>query len=179
MNYFYVKAFHIISVVTWFAGLFYIVRLFIYNVEANEKEEAEKNILQTQFKIMQRRLWNAITVPSMIATAITGLLLLHFQDLKTAFWLHAKFTILILLFAYHFWCGKVRKQLDQANYKYSSKSLRIANEIPTLLLVSIVLLAVTKNISSSLFAFGGFLIVLLILVVFFLKRLQGKSKEVG
>ncbi len=174
MNYFYLKAFHIISVVTWFAGLFYIVRLYVYNTEANEFIDSKKEILQEQFKIMQRRLWKGITIPSMVLTAITGTLLISFHDIKESPWIHVKLTLLVLLFAYHFWCGKVRKQLDNAEYRNTSKKLRAMNEVPTFLLVSIVLIAVTKNIESSLIGFTGFLAVMLLLVLFFLKRLQGK-----
>ncbi len=91
----YWKALHIIFVVTWFAGLFYIVRLFIYDVEANEKENEVRDILQKQFRIMQRRLWYGITWPSAVITIITGLYLAYITNYYTSFWLMLKFGFVI------------------------------------------------------------------------------------
>src|ERR1035438_8770905 len=103
MIYSYIKALHIIFIVTWFSGLFYIVRLFIYNTEANEKQEPERTILKNQFNIMISRLWLGITWPSAILTLIFGpwiwFLMYRFQPID---WLTIKLCFVIALYAYHF-----------------------------------------------------------------------------
>src|ERR1700761_3310123 len=142
----YVLAIHIIFVVCWFAGLFYIVRLFIYHTEAQEKPEPEKTILSRQFEIMERRLWNVITIPSMyivIACGIAMLILvpgwLHQQ------WLHIKLTFVILLIIYHFICQNKIKQMRNGIFKWKSTQLRLWNELATMLLFVIVICAVVKD----------------------------------
>ena len=142
----YYKALHIIFVVTWFAGLFYIVRLFIYHVEANQKAEPEKSILTNQFKIMEKRLLYGITWPSMILTIIFGSLLLYKMPgyLKLQF-MHLKLSFVFFLILYHLYCHKIFTQLQEDTCSLSSTKLRIWNEVATLFLVSIVFLIVLKN----------------------------------
>ena len=164
--YFYIKALHVIFIVTWFSGMFYIVRLFIYQTEAHLKQEPEKTILTNQFSIMIRRLWLGITWPSAILTLILGPWMwylyngFHHPDN----WLSIKLCFVIALYAYHLSIHSIYKQLCKGEYRYSSMHLRIWNEVATILLVAIVMLAVVKQGISLLWGLGGlFLIVLLLM----------------
>ena len=122
MDYFYLKALHIIFVVTWFAGLFYIVRLFIYHVEAEDETPEAKAILQKQYKLMSRRLWYGITWPSAILTAIfaTWLLITNFTFYLSQPWMHIKLVFVAALYFYHFACHRIFSQLQKNQIKYSS-----------------------------------------------------------
>jgi protoporphyrinogen IX oxidase len=144
-GYLYLKALHLIAVVSWFAGLLYIVRLFIYHVEADAKPNPEKTVLQSQFTIMERRLWFAITWPAMLATAIFGTWLMILTQAWLSSWFQLKIGFLVLLFIYHFLCGKIRSDLAQGRCKLTSVQLRIWNEVATLLLFSIIFTAVLKS----------------------------------
>ena len=145
MEFFYVKALHIIFVVTWFAGLFYVVRLFIYNREAQDKPQAERLVLQEQFKIMIKRLWLGITWPSCILTIIFGTWLVIIYGSFPA-WLGVKIGFVVGLFLYHLsthWLFK--KQMSNV-FTYTSIQLRLWNEVATFFLFVIVFLVVLKNI---------------------------------
>jgi len=142
----YVLAIHIIFVVCWMAGLFYIVRLFIYHTEAQDKPEAERKILSDQFAIMERRLWNVIASPSMYIVLAAGITMLciipgWLQD----GWLHVKLTFVIGLIVYHFICQNKIKQMRNGVFKWTSTQLRLWNELATLFLFVIVLCAVVKD----------------------------------
>lgn len=141
------KSLHLIGMVAWFAGLFYIVRLFIYHVEAGTKPDPERHILQSQFQLMEKRLWYFITWPAFLLTLIAGLSMLSTYPMADQPWLHWKLLLVLLLIGYHFYCGHIRKQLLIHPENYSSRNLRFLNEIPTLLLVGIVFLAVTKSVA--------------------------------
>lgn len=176
-----IKALHLIGVVSWFAGLFYIVRLYIYHVEAQDKPEAERKILQDQFIIMERRLLNGITTPAMIFSTVFGVYL----GMKMQIWnhfgafpyFHLKATFLVLLFAYHYHIIRIRHRLAAGEVsRYSSKFLRMYNEVATILLVVIVFAVVIKDMTQIAYALGGFIIFFILLILIFLKRLQGKSK---
>ncbi len=147
MDYFYLKALHIIFIVTWFAGLFYIVRLFIYHVEAEDEDDNAKAILQKQYKIMSKRLWYGITWPSAILTLVfaTWLLSTNFSFYMSQPWMHIKLTFVVALYLYHFACQRIFSQLQKNEIKYSSFKLRIWNEVATVLLFAIVFLVVLKN----------------------------------
>lgn len=173
----YIKAVHIIGVVCWFAGLFYLVRLFIYHTEANERPEAERRVLQEQFKIMERRLWYGITVPSMWVTALMGGHLLGVMRAWTLPWFHIKALGLLVLFWYHHRCGSLRKELENDVFSKSSNQLRAFNEIPTVLLVLIVMAVVVKSPIYIGYGMAGFVVIAFFLFAFFRKRLQGKSTE--
>ncbi len=146
MGYLYIKALHIIFVITWFAGLFYIVRLFIYHTEALAKEEPDRSILSNQLAIMSKKLWYIITWPSAILTIIFGTALIIVQPnwLQLPF-MHVKLGFVFLLVVYHLACQKIYNQLQKGISKYTSLKLRIFNEIATLLLFAIVFLIVIKN----------------------------------
>ncbi|MES2881659.1 MAG: CopD family protein, partial [Bacteroidota bacterium] len=152
--YSYLKALHIIFIVTWFSGMFYIVRLFIYNTEANEKPEPEKSILQKQFSIMIKRLWLGITWPSAILTLIFGVwVMLKGNWDSTLFqppgkWLLIKLIFVLGLYIYHFTLHSIYKQELGGIFKYSSQKLRIWNEVATIFLIAIVMLATVKQSMS-------------------------------
>ncbi len=142
--YLYIKTFHIIFVVTWFAGMFYIVRLFIYNREAQDKPQPERQILQDQFRIMMRRLWYGITWPSAILTMIFGVTMgALYGSIPT--WLTVKLLFVLGLFLYHFSLHTIYKQQMRGEFRHTSKQLRWWNEFATVFLVAIVALATLKD----------------------------------
>src|SRR5438045_5260703 len=142
--YLYVKAFHIIFVVTWFAGLFYIVRLFIYNREAQDRPEAERIILQNQFSIMITRLWLIITWPSCVITLILGTWLTILLG-SIPGWLAIKIVLVFGLLLYHFSLHLIYLQQKKGDFKFTSSQLRMWNELATLFLFAIVLLVVAHS----------------------------------
>ena len=163
MAYFYLKALHIIFVVTWFAGMFYLVRLFIYNTEANTKPEVEKKILQEQFGVMMRRLLYGITLPSAILTLIFGISL-FWQLGSIPLWLWIKLGIVLLLFVYHCTLHYIYLQQVKGIFNYTSTQLRIYNEVATVFLVSIVFLVVVKTGISLVWGLGGLIAFVIILM---------------
>ena len=152
--YLYLKALHIIFIVTWFAGLFYIPRVFIYNTEAIEKPAEIKNALHQQFGIMISRLWFAITWPSAILTLILGGAV-WYQLAETPQWLIIKLGFVVLLYAYHISLHVLVKQQLRGVFRYTSQQLRIWNEVATILLVAIVMLVVVKQSLSAVWGIIG------------------------
>jgi len=151
--YFYIKALHIIFVVTWFAGLFYIVRLFVYSAESNEKPAPDRMILLKQFAVMQKRLWYGITWPSAILTLIFGTWMgLLYGSLPP--WLLVKLLFVLGLFIYHIFLHTIFRQQQKENFRWTSQQLRIWNEVATLFLVAIVMLAVVKQLISFVWGIG-------------------------
>ena len=124
MEFGYIKALHIIFVVTWFAGLFYIVRLFIYFVEAAKEEGVAKAILQEQYQLMSKRLWYGITWPSAILTAFfaTWLFSTNFSYYISQPWMHIKLTFVVALYVYHFMCHRMFVQLMNDKLTFCSTS---------------------------------------------------------
>lgn len=159
--YLYIKALHIIFIVTWFAGLFYFPRLFIYNTEANEKPTEIKEVLQTQFGIMMKRLWYGITWPSAILTLFFGLwVLIKGNWINILFepsvrWLLIKLIFVIFLYAYHYSLHIIFKQQINGIFKYSSQQLRIWNEVATIFLISIVMLVIVRENMSVVWGIVG------------------------
>ena len=154
----YILAIHIIFIVCWFAGLFYIVRLFIYHTEAQEKPEPDRAILSKQFEIMEHRLWYVITVPSMFLVVAAGLTMLYLMPVwLQQSWMHLKLTFVLGLIVYHFICQKKIKQMKKGVFKWTSTQLRIWNEVSTIFLFAIVFLAVLKNSLSWIFGIVGLL----------------------
>jgi putative membrane protein len=152
--YLYIKALHIIFVVTWFSGLFYIVRLFVYNAEASEKAEPEKSILQRQFGLMIRRLWFGITWPSAVLTLIFGGWMWYLLGYLPV-WLMIKLGFVAGLFAYHLSLHAIYRQQARGIFRYSSQQLRIWNEVATIFLVAIVMLVVVKQNMSWFWGLAG------------------------
>lgn len=154
--YAYLKALHIIFVVTWFAGLFYTVRLFIYHVEASAKEDPERSILTKQFKLMSKRLWFGITWPSAILTGVFAIWMLTMNTgLLKMGWMHIKLTFVFLLYVYHIICHRMLVNLQNDRIKYTSTGLRIWNEVATIILVSVVFLIVLRNALNWLWGLLG------------------------
>ena len=177
MTYFYIKALHIIFVVTWFSGLFYMVRLFIYNREAQDKPEPEKSILQKQFGIMIKRLWYGITWPSSILAILFGSSMLpNYFPLTDHPWLMVKLVFVFFLFLYHLHCGRILKNLKQNNFYYTSGGLRIYNEVATLFLFAIVFLAVLRNVLQM--GYGLLGITILSIILFLGIKLYKKSRSI-
>lgn len=161
----YIKALHIIFVVTWFAGLFYMPRLFIYHIEASSKPEPEQTILSNQFKIMQRRLWYGITWPSMILTLILGTWLTFLFNAWLLNWLLIKLGLVVGLIIYHLFCHKIFLDLQNNKIKYSSNGMRMWNEVATIFLFAIVFVVVLKNSFNFLYAMAGFLLLAVLLFI--------------
>ncbi|HYG16933.1 MAG TPA: CopD family protein [Bacteroidia bacterium] len=159
----YIKALHIIFIVTWFSGMFYIVRLFIYNTEAGDKEEAERNILRGQFGIMIKRLWLGIAWPSAMLTLIFGGWTWYMLGVLPG-WLLVKLCFVAGLYVYHFTLHAIYKQQMKGFFKYSSQQLRIWNEVATIFLVAIVMLVVVKQSLSWLWGLIGLALLLIVLM---------------
>ncbi len=161
--YLYIKALHVIFIVTWFAGLFYMVRLFIYNREARDRSEVERKILQPQFELMIRRLWLGITWPSCVLAVTFGTwLVILLGDIPT--WLLIKLCFVFGLFLYHLSLHALYKQQLAGIFKFSSQQLRVWNEVATIFLVAIVFLVEVKTALSAvwgLIGLVGFVIVLM------------------
>lgn len=166
MNYLIFKSLHVISVITWFAGLFYMPRLLVYFAEANEKLEPEKTILQNQFKIMQRRLWYGITTPSAIAVLIFGgSLLRNFMPITDYPWLMAKLLFVAGLYVYHFYLQRIFKQQQLNQVNYSPMALRVINEISTIFLFAIVFLVIMKSVVNMVYGMIGLISLIIALMV--------------
>lgn len=162
----YVLALHLIFVVTWFAGLFYIVRLFIYASEANEKPEPDKTILVTQLLKMQRLLWYVITWPSAILTLIFGGLVMYLKDYwPVPDWLQLKLVFVFGLYLYHFSCHYIFSQQRKEIFKYTSQQLRLWNEVATLFLVSIIFIVILKDTLNWVYGLLGLIIIAIILML--------------
>jgi putative membrane protein len=174
--YSYVKALHIIFIVTWFSGLFYIVRLFIYNTEAGEKNDPERVILRNQFNLMIRRLWFGITWPSAVLTLVFGSMMLYLYGAVPA-WLWIKLAFVAGLFLYHLSLHSIYKQQASNKFRYSSQQLRIWNEVATVFLLVIVMLVVVKQGISVVWGIAGLVafIVILMTAIKIYKALRTKS----
>ena len=146
MYYLYLKVFHIIGVIVWFAGLFYLGRLFVYHREAHERPEPESTTLKSQFSLMERRLYYGIAWPGLCISLVFGVALIIVSGFPG--WLHAKLAFVVVLVVYHFWCGHLRKLLLKKNCSWNGTKFRLFNEIPTLLLFSIVFIVVFKSAIS-------------------------------
>ena len=142
-TYLLLKSLHLISVISWMAGLLYLPRIFVYHVENLEKKETTDI-----FKIMEKKLYNYIMMPAMILSWIFGFLLLHSIGIEslTQIWLQIKFLLVFLLTIYHFYLEKCLSGLSQDKYVASSKFFRIINEIPTILLIIIIFIVIFKPI---------------------------------
>jgi len=177
----YLKALHIIFVVTWFAGLFYMPRLFIYATEAAELPDAERTVLQKQFAIMQRRLWYGITWPSAIITLIFGISVLfeggwHHNLFEPAGkWLLIKLLFVIFLYGYHYSLHRIFIQEKKGIYRYTSQQLRAWNEVATIFLFAIVMLAVVKQSMGLVWGLGG--LFAFIAVLFIAIRIYKRTRK--
>lgn len=182
--YAYLKAIHIIFIVTWFAGLFYMPRLFIYNTEAGEKTDAVKTALREQFGIMMKRLWYGITWPSAILTLILGVTVMlqggwdKLLFMPAGKWLLIKLIFVIFLYVYHFTLHKILNNQLKGIFKYSSMQLRLWNEAATVFLIVIVMLATVKESMSFIWGLIGLVlfIALLMSAISIYKIMRGKNR---
>jgi putative membrane protein len=139
MIYLWIKAFHIIAMVAWMAASFYLPRLFVYHAGVAPGSEASET-----FKVMERRLLKAIATPAMIATWVLGLTLAYVTGAWSEGWLHAKLVLVLALSGYHGWMSRMTKAFARDGNTRDARYFRIANEVPTLLLIGIVILVVVR-----------------------------------
>lgn len=164
--YLYIKSLHLIFIITWFAGLFYIVRLFVYQIEASEKLSPEREILGKQLKLMALRLWTIITWPSAILAVLFGTWLLFLNPaLLHISWMQVKLLFVIMLIAYQFKCHQIYKQLQRGMVNYSSNYMRLFNEVPTLILFSVVFLVILKDGVNWIYGTVGIILFAILLMM--------------
>lgn len=179
MAFYYLKALHIIFIVTWFAGLFYIIRIFIYQTEANSKQEPDRSILSKEYERNAKRLWLGITWPSAVLTLILGFAVLYkVPAYLTEGFMHVKLGMVFLLYVYHGICHKIYVEQQRGVYKYTSQQLRVWNEVATIFLVGIVFIIVLKSTLSMLWGFGGLVVFTfaLVLAIRIYKRIREKNE---
>lgn len=176
----YIKALHLIFVITWFAGLFYIPRLFIYHIEATQKPEPEKSILASQLKLMTKRLWFIITWPSAILASLFAFLLLHLSPgWLSQDWMLVKLGFVVLLYAYHFKTHLIFKELQNDVVKWTSNQMRLWNEVSTLILFSVIFLVIVRDALNWIYGVLGIFLLaaMLMLGVKIYKRIRAKNPD--
>ena len=176
----YIKALHLIFVVTWFAGLFYIPRLFVYHIEAQEKPEPDRQILSQQLKLMTKRLWYIITWPSAILCTLFAVwLLILMPGWISQAWMHVKLLFVVLLFAYHIKTHLMFLQLQRDEVRYTSNFMRIWNEGATLVLFAVTFLVILKSAFNWIYGVVGIFVlaILLMLGIRLYKRIRDKNPE--
>ncbi|OZV70745.1 CopD family protein [Winogradskyella aurantia] len=176
----YIKSLHLIFVVTWFAGLFYIPRLFVYQIEAFYKPSPDKEILGKQLKLMAKRLWYIITWPSAILATVFALwLLVLVPSFLQQGWMHVKLAFVFLLYAYHYQTHVYFKQLQQDIVKKTSNFMRLWNEGATFILFAVVFLVILKNSLNWIFGVGGIIILGILIMLGFkvYKSIRAKNPD--
>ena len=176
----YIKALHLIFVITWFAGLFYIPRLFIYHIEASEKPEPQKSILSDQLKIMTKRLWYIITWPSAVLATLFAVWLLILVPVWLQMpWMHVKLLFVVLLFAYHFKCHHIFRQMQNDNITWTSNQMRLWNEVSTLILFAVTFLVIVKDAINWIYGVIGIFLLagMLMLGIKIYKRVRSKNPD--
>ena len=180
MAYYWYKAFHLIGIVVWFAGLFYLVRLFVYHAEAEQEPEPARSILKKQYAIMEKRLYSIITTPGMILTVAMAIGLISTEpEILKSTWLHIKLALVILLIGYHYLCNRIMKKLAVGECKLTGQQFRALNEAPTILLVLIVLLAVFKGnlpLDTTTWLVAGLVVTMAVTIQLYAKK-RRKDKE--
>ena len=177
----YIKSLHLIFVITWFAGLFYIPRLFVYQIEAFHKPSPDKEILGTQLKLMAKRLWFIITWPSAILATVFAVWLLILQPFwLQQGWMHVKLAFVVLLILYHLKTHHYFKQLQRDEVKKSSNFMRLWNEIATFILFAVVFLVILKNAINWIFGVVGIIVLGILLTIGFkiYKNIREKNSNV-
>lgn len=175
MSFLHLKALHIIFVVTWFAGLFYVVRLFIYHTEAHESPEPDRSILIRHFLGAERRLWYGITWPSAVLTYVFGFALVDAgYDWTIPDWLWLKLGLVLLLTLYQLACHRLFSRLQKGRYLMSGNGLRVWNEVATLFLVAIVFVVVTKDLTNWIYGLIGLVLLgaMLMLAIRIYRRMR-------
>lgn len=179
MAYFWFKSFHIVGFVAWFAGLFYLPRLFIYHIEAGERQEPAKSILQEEFARLEIRLYKLIMRPAMIFTVLMAIgIIAQEPNVLKETWLHVKILLVVFLIGFHHYCGRLMKQLEAGTCTVSSIQMRRFNEIPTVLLGVITLLAIFKNtLPTDITAIGTGVAILAFIIIIQLYARQRRLKK--
>ena len=183
MAYYWFKAFHLIGIVVWFAGLFYLVRLFVYHAEANELPEPDQSILKKQYEIMEKRLYHIITNPGMIVTVAMAIGLISTEPaIMKSGWLHIKLVFVLALIGYHHYCKKLMKKLAAGECQWTGQQFRALNEAPTVLLVIIVLLAVFKGslpLNFTTFGILGMIIAMAAAIQLYAKKRRNDKEKLA
>ncbi|MBD1425025.1 protoporphyrinogen oxidase HemJ [Sphingobacterium arenae] len=180
MIYLYAKSLHIIFMVCWMAGLFYMPRLFVYHTEAKQKLDMEYQVLHAQFIVMERRLWWVITTPAMYITVASALTMLYLSPgLLSQGWMHVKLTFVAALLVYHFKSQHIMKQLAAGTSTWTSTQLRLWNEISTIILFAIVFLVIFRSAIDWIYGVVGLLglALLLMLLIKLYRRYRNAKKE--
>ncbi|WP_431133249.1 CopD family protein [Psychroserpens mesophilus] len=181
MDYYnYIKALHLIFIVTWFAGLFYIPRLFVYQIEAFHKPSPDKEILGKQLKLMAKRLWNIIAWPSAILATGFAIWLIILQPFWLQQpWMHVKLTFVVLLIIYHLKTHQYFKQLQRDEVKKTSNFMRLWNEGATFILFAVVFLVILKSAINWVFGVVGIIVLGILLMLGFklYKNMRHKNPE--
>lgn len=184
---FFFKALHVVGFVSWFAGLFYLGRIFVYDEEASGKAEPERKVLKAQFNLMEWRVYRIICSPAMMITWGAGLVMLaqglfsplvpNYLTSGTPGWMHLKLLLLVLMTIYHLWNKRIIKRMEQGERPFSSWQYRLLNEMPTLFLISISYIAVYGKAGTLnyLYLFGG--IVLFVGLIFLGARAYKRARE--
>lgn len=174
MLHLYLKAVHIIGFVTWFAGILYLVRLFVYHIEALEAHKDDSIV--EEYHRMQTLLYRIIATPGMVITLVCGIaMLVYTPGFLQQSWIHAKLLLITFLVIYHLYCGRIISSLLEGRAVFTSWHMRLFNELPTVLLAAIVFLAVLKNNLNALYGTLGF--VIFAAVLFASAFLYKKSRE--
>ncbi len=179
MQYLYIKSLHIVFVVTWFAGLFYMVRLLIYHTESQKKEEPDKSILTKEYLKNERPLWYGITWPSAILTIVFGFWLVSLLNAWTESWMLLKFSFVFALVMYHLSVGYLYGLLKRGDFRYTSLQLRVWNEVATVFLISIVFIIVLKDTLSWIWGLVGIILfsAVLMLAIRVYKKIREKNQN--
>jgi putative membrane protein len=184
---FFFKALHVVGFVSWFAGLFYLGRIFVYDEEASGKTEPERTILKQQFNLMEWRVYRIICNPAMMITWTAGLIMLglglfsplipNYLTSGTPGWMHLKLLLLVLMTIYHLWNKRIIRRMEAGARPFSSWQYRLLNEMPTLFLISISYIAVYGKAGTLnyLYLFGG--IIAFIGLIFLGARAYKKARE--
>lgn len=179
MNAYYIfKILHIIGFTAWFAGMFYLVRMFVYHTEAYDEPQPKQDILKAQFHLMESRVYKIICNPAMTITWVFGLLMIYSNGIdwfKIQYWLHAKLLLVFLLSGYQGYCKSLITQLKDGKTKFTSTQFRLFNEVPTIFLILIVSTAVFKNSTNPLILTVSIIGVIISLVL--LTKLYKKIRE--
>lgn len=172
----YFLAVHIVFVISWMAGLFYILSLFIYHTEAQDKPEPEKSILTAQFVKMEATLWKIIATPAMIISVFAGVTMLYLNPgLLQADWMHVKLAFVVALLIYHFICQNIVKQLKKGIFKMTSFKLRLWRELATVFMIAIVFAVILKNAVNWIYGLIG--IMGIALVIMFAVKIYKRYRE--
>lgn len=163
------KTIHIIGFVAWFAGLFYLVRMFVYHTDAYDEAQPKRDILTAQFGLMESRVYKIICNPAMVITWVCGLAMLYmygYEWFKVNTWMHFKLVPLLMLSGYQAVCKKWMGQLKTEKTEYTSQQFRLFNEFPTVMLFVIVPIAVFRNNTNPIILVASIVSVVVLLIIF-------------